>query len=345
MPIPKERHLRRGSESWPHAIILAYLVGFSLLIPFTLSPDGRIEIGSSVSVPRTQDAEEVVDTQLEDMRGWTKLSREVRFPSPEQRLKIYLGHWYESCGPRFRFQRFNETLMLIEENNGRMLEVVSRPDTDGLFWLEPTVLEKCSRSSWVLAIYCRDSLNLMRAKKPVLMQYGDAVDPKGFGHIDVPIIKKSRPRLDYFGGCPSLERREAVLWKLNSARHFGKLELVNDTDLPWEKKKPVAVFRGAFTGITQDGLSQANGDYINCMISRRCRLVFKHSKSPLVDARLIQYENVQGIISSKINGIDIFGDSMSVPGHLKYKALIMLEGNDVSSGKFFAAILFQPCYR
>lgn len=341
MAISKEQHLRRGSESWPHVLILAYLVGFSLLVPFTLSPEGRLQVGSGVSVPKTQDAEKVVDTQLEDMRGWAKLRREVRFPSTEQRLKIYLGNWFESCGPKFRFQRYNETMMLVEEHSGRLLEVFSRPETDGLFWLEPSVLEHCSASSWVLAIYCTDSLSLIRARKPVLMQFGDAMDPKGFGPVDVPIVKKSRPRLEYFGGCPALERREAILWKLNSDRHFGKLQNVTDHDLPWEKKKAVAVFRGALTGISQDGLSQANGDYNNCMISRRCRLVYKNDKSPLIDARLINHKYVQEIISAKINGIDIFGDSISVIGHLQYKALIMLEGNDVSSGEL-SSNLFQP---
>lgn len=334
MAISKEHHLRKGSDSWPHALILAYLVGFGLLIPFTLGPEGRLQIGSNVNVPRPSIRDvKKVDLQLEDMRGWAQLSREVRFPSPEQRLKIYLGNWYETCGPKFRFQRLNETMMLVEEHSGRLLEVFSRPETDGLFWLEPKVLAHCSESTWVLSIYCRDSANLTRARRPVLMQYGDAVDPKGFGQVDVPIVKKSRPRLDYFGGCPSLERKEAVLWRLNSERHFGKLPLVSDKDVPWEKKKAVAVFRGALTGITQDGLSQANGDYNNCMISRRCRLVYTNDKSPLVDAKLTGYKNVENIISSKINGIDIFGDSISIPGHLQYKALIMMEGNDVSSGK------------
>lgn len=331
MAILKGRHLRKDFDSWPWLLILTYVLGLGLLVPF--SPDGTFRIGSTVSAPKIAGTKKDVDLQLEEMRGWGKLSREVRFPSKEQRLKIYMGHWLEKCGPKIRFQRVNETMLLVEEHSGRLLEIFSRPETDGLFWLDTKVLTHCSESRWILSEYCRDSTNLTRAKMPILMQYGDAVDPKGFGQVDIPIMKKSRPHLEFFGGCPSLERKEAILWRLNSVRHFGRLHEITKHDLPWKKKKPVAVFRGDLTGITQDGLSQANSDYNNCMISRRCRLVYKNAKSPLVDARLTKYENVKGIMSDTINGIPIFGEQMSIPDHLRYKALIMMEGNDVSSGK------------
>jgi hypothetical protein len=91
----------------------------------------------------------------------------------------------------------------------------------------------------------------------------------------------------------------------------------NDTE--WSLKKNKAVFRGAPSG---------NGG--NCMLSKRCRLVFEHENSTLVDAQL----------SGKRYWLDekLTGHELTMEKQLKYKAIVLVEGNDVATGLKWALL-------
>ena len=81
----------------------------------------------------------------------------------------------------------------------------------------------------------------------------------------------------------------------------------------------------------------------------RCRLVFNSAGSSLVDAALVrpvQYLHEE-VIPDQVEHVTLYREKMSIEEMLRYKAIIMLEGNDVSSGMKWAlysnsVVMTQP---
>ena len=125
-----------------------------------------------------------------------------------------------------------------------------------------------------------------------------------------------------------------IVWRLTSKRHFGSLPLVPPADIPWKDKKNVAVFRGAPTGLGRDGFHQLGmnaTDEEKCLHVQRCKLVYNTFGSPIVDA-YITNPLPTNILPTRIGDVQLTGPKCTLAEMLKYKAIIMLEGNDVSSG-------------
>lgn len=95
-------------------------------------------------------------------------------------------------------------------------------------------------------------------------------------------------------------------------------------------------------------------DRENCMRIPRCRLVLQNAHSHLVDARLVGPRKglPASILAENVTRAgqydEIFADErMSIRDMLKYKAIIMMEGNDVASGLKWAlysnsVVLMEP---
>ena len=66
-----------------------------------------------------------------------------------------------------------------------------------------------------------------------------------------------------------------------------------------------------------------------CLMMHRCRLALQTGNSPLIDAQLTGKEKW---IPRVVDGIQVYGDKKTYAEILEYKAIIMLEGNDISSG-------------
>jgi len=148
-----------------------------------------------------------------------------------------------------------------------------------------------------------------------------------------------------------------ILWKLNAKRHFRDLYLVPRNDRRWERKSDRAVFRGALTGVqVEPGIGIESAGYSalssgalvdTCLRVPRCRLVYKYDRSEFVDAKLTK---LMDLLPSTVNGVDILGPSLSLREMMKYKGIIVLEGNDVSSGAKWAllsqsvVLMPQPVY-
>jgi Glycosyl transferase family 90 len=147
--------------------------------------------------------------------------------------------------------------------------------------------------------------------------------------------------------APDPQRPQAIVSIVsNYDRHFGRLIDVPAMDTVWEKKRNAAVWRGAMTGRnrgvrknTQRQQSSADENKANedlCRQIPRCHLVLQYGNSSLVDARLIRLPKKGGTsidpISSSIYNVSMFGDPMTIEEMLQFKAIVMLEGNDVSSG-------------
>ena len=135
---------------------------------------------------------------------------------------------------------------------------------------------------------------------------------------------------------------QPIVFKLKIQRHYGYVEGIPAQDMPWSKKKSQAIFRGQFTGRFPAGMSTSETAALSvfeqCQLLHRCRLVYNAAKSAsngssLVDAKLVgPILDVRKDFPKTIDGIDLYGDRTSIDVMLSYKAIIMLEGNDVSSG-------------
>jgi Glycosyl transferase family 90 len=143
---------------------------------------------------------------------------------------------------------------------------------------------------------------------------------------------------------------EPIIFKLKTQRHYGKIYNVAEADLiPWEEKKNQAVFRGALTGLYPNDLKGADIAKLSiverCRLLERCWLTYSHASSKLVDVRLTEPYGKSRMIPSTITPepddvkfianeptVALNGDSLTMKDLLEYKALIMLEGNDISSG-------------
>jgi hypothetical protein len=198
-----------------------------------------------------------------------------------------------------------------------------------------------------------EEVDVVGGGAPVLVQFGDMRYSHKYRYMSVPLIKKFRSaasasELDRAtsaqGNCVEVREKmltahshpslEPLVWKLSTPRHFGMLRDVYWLDTPWELKKDVAIFRGQLTG-SVDGYDRRKTPEQNCLALRRCRLVYAHSGSELVDALLT---NTRGRIPDSINNVTLVSKKVSLGYLLQHKGIVMLEGNDVASGLKWALL-------
>jgi hypothetical protein len=188
---------------------------------------------------------------------------------------------------------------------------------------------------------------------PTILQFGDNKMSHYFGNVMIPHIKKFRSAAASptelarvtEETCVSKPRKalrskhgervfQPIVWKLATDRHYKKLYQIYREDTPWYKKKDMAIFRGQLTG-TKDGYDKTMSDEENCLNLRRCRLVYKHGNSSLIDASLT---STRGRLPTILNGVTLESEKVTVDYLLQYKGIIMIEGNDVASGLKWALL-------
>ena len=316
----------------------------------------------------------------------TQQERHLRFPSVEDRVKLYMSYWYiPPCSDNedghiiYQFDENNQHFILKQpagsnEKHPAVVQINNDFRRASAFYIDQFALQKACLDRKKLRGYCRD-INatiypaLQRVfggalvNSPTLVQIGDkrvsAIErielfgkKKKIYYPQVPLLMKSRPRMENStwiqtiqpGKCFKTLRPEIktistgprefppIIWLLNSYRHFfGEIPLVPANDRPWSQKLNAAVFRGGLTGMSRSSVRK-NGNSITdkCHMIPRCSLVLKTANSTKINAKLTgrtHFMDRQGI-----NGIPIFGESMSQTELLEYKAIIMLEGNDIASG-------------
>lgn len=148
---------------------------------------------------------------------------------------------------------------------------------------------------------------------------------------------------------------EPIIFKLNVQRHYANVfHLIrNIKPIQWEEKRNSACFRGALTGryppMKLYELNQLSA-YDRCQLLPRCYFTYIHRTSTLIDAKLtkipidknipISWDVHQGNANSSDTStgeeggkhMDLMGDPLSIEEMLQYKAIVILQGNDVSSG-------------
>jgi len=119
-----------------------------------------------------------------------------------------------------------------------------------------------------------------------------------------------------------------IIWPFHYSYHFGSglFYKVRTYDIPWENKENKAVWRGAPTGYLEDNYSEFNK---LCESLPRCRLAQNYFNSSILDVGLKNFGPFKR--QYKIPN-HLFKPGMSMEAQLKYKAIIIIEGNDVATG-------------
>ena len=153
----------------------------------------------------------------------------------------------------------------------------------------------------------------------------------------IPITILQQQMIDE-GETKTISTSQPIIMKLKIQRHYGYVQKIPALDIEWSKKKNQAIFRGQFTGRFPVGM---NTNMIKelptieqCNLLHRCRLVYNSALNmKLIDAKLaLPVLDVRKDFPQVINDVALYGDRVSIEDMLTYKAIIMLEGNDVSSG-------------
>ena len=307
--------------------------------------------------------------------------RSLRFPSAEDRVKIYMSNWYvPPCqgGNFIEVSGINVTSLAVRESatttqsdnteSSRTLVFKNDVLVNSVFFLDRHKLWDCAYNGVPPAAYCRDVQSTLLpaldrvnngSMTPVFVQFGDIAYSHGLGPVNIPHVRKIRyattkanlsavtsSKECYSGPRDPLvtklqnKQLQPIIWNLNTPRHYAMLPYVQNNDTLWSLKINKAVFRGALTGLMRARTEKGKTAFDNCMLSQRCRLVFQHDKSTLVDARLTPPVTpvALGLINKTVNGVSLFDKLFTMKQMLQYKAIIILEGNDVASGLKWALL-------
>jgi hypothetical protein len=133
-------------------------------------------------------------------------------------------------------------------------------------------------------------------------------------------------------GARTVVTSQPIVFKLKIQRHYGYLTSIPEVDRPWSDKQNRAIFRGQFTGKLPAN-HNATTTMEQCILLPRCNLVHASAASLLVDAKLaLPILEARNDFATVLDGIELYSDRVSLQDMMSYKAIIMLEGNDVSSG-------------
>jgi Glycosyl transferase family 90 len=302
-----------------------------------------------------------------------------RFPSVPERVRLYLGDWYDPPTDtkigKIRYRRVAQNGLLlihVEVSDAVTLAVDSvfdgkhKDQFDTLHYLNRTDMKRNCQQQ-----YCNDMIKFLpppsahenqgrTVNEPlILFQFGDeykvhatTVFNKTVRNPPLPVFKKFRRRRLSYSLSDNI--KEAIIFKLKTDRHFGNIyEVPRNEIVPWQQKKNIAIFRGSATGAwPAPTLSLSNQE--RCTLLPRCWLALQHVKSSLVDAKLIPHNNPRDArhnATQLLGSMDLFvRDKLSMAELMQYKAIIIVEGNDVSSGLKWAlfsrsvVIMSPPTY-
>jgi hypothetical protein len=320
---------------------------------------------------------------------WHPLNRSERFPSVENRVKLYMSNFYlppcsaeeDTNDDRFRYfyntsrQGEYSIKICILRTSPRnadctftttdTFETIIKPDRMFVLWEE--ALQSCKS----LPFYCYDAIKIVSSIKtmtgrksllelpPILAQFGDGDSSPSI--LDLPSLHKFRdavatkwsvenvtsPAKNELNCTSSRKKLETIaqtfhenkdnnfspiIWPLNYDRHFGLIPSVKQFDTPWEQKKNEAVWRGVMTGrislyskVTLKSFSFSE----HCSLLPRCRFVRDYWNTTGFNVgftRQLKSRNLDLEHAYMIKG------ELQLSSLMKYKVIIIIEGNDVSSG-------------
>ena len=252
-------------------------------------------------------------------------SRSERFPSVDERIKYYMGKWYNASIPMYGRQFDKDTY--IQRQSTVQYEAFADILVN-LYDLDRERLMECYQNKkelQVFAPYCRDYIDLAILHSDgianVIHFIGDALPsyvPKEL--IKYPMFAKVRPtcvnQLNGYGNsnCRSDHSMHPIILPLNRKRHLGIAAEVPVNDIPWEEKKHLAVWRGKYEKLTEAGV---NGS-VHGSPDMKYALVSKHLNSTLVDAKFSK--------NCDDAPVQMIGSYLDMKEQLKYRYIISIEG-------------------
>ncbi|KAL7457630.1 hypothetical protein ACHAWC_009225 [Mediolabrus comicus] len=252
--------------------------------------------------------------------NWTNhpKHRSERFPSADERVQYYMGKWYNMKVPMYGKDFVRDTFIQWKTTReyGPFSDILVN-----LYNLDKVQLFDCYKNKkefHVMSPYCRDYIDLAilhsEGTANVIHNIGDGL-PYATAQISkYPMFAKVRMICNDVKACKKM-RVEPILLPLNRKRHYGIAFTVPENDLAHEKKIAKAVWRGQY-GKTHDTIKDTN--------DIKFSLVSRHLNSTIVDVKFSKH--------TKGAPQDMIGSYMDVEEQLKYKYIISIEGNDVSSG-------------
>lgn len=332
-----------------YKVLLAVLASMLLILSHVLT--GRVLLDPLCSSIREAASSLEQNANLRSVNN----GRSGRFPSVEQRIKLYMGAWADKSlmAAHYRWNEDRTVLQLHEpppQSSAKALTLTSGSALrqDELLFLDKTRLERCLQQKEFdgpvnLHTYCRDVLeslpvNCTSSSVPLLAHFGDKWNVSG---LRLPHFGKYRPAFSQVEWQGIVDDRTflplylhyyPILWKFNTKRHFGQLQKVSDYDIPWVQKGNRATFWGSATGLNDwqdlgDGRDSMS-EYDKCVAIPRCRLVYQSANSSLIVAKLTK---TRAGLPETIQGVELVGPRIKLDVYLRHKAVIILEGNDVAS--------------
>jgi len=298
---------------------------------------------------------------------WHPLERSERFPTVDDRIRLYMTNWYlPPCQDEnliddhiyFTHDSLEHAYSITKFNDGKRIFNYTSPLTitaDTVLILGKEKINQCSKYSLLrkkgvrkksaLRDYCSDAVKVfdyIDSATPFVVKFGDSVGST-LDRNGLPMFNKFRPRVEWKNieedilkdrNC-SIARSPAladgtylpIIWKLNTKRHYNPIKKILRYDIRWEKKIDKAFWRGGLTnGSPFRNLDRSN--YDNCLLVPRCNLVLKYQDSLLVDAGVTKFYKDH---PNSVNGTNLLKETAHYKKMLTYKALISIEGNDVST--------------
>lgn len=313
---------------------------------------------------------------------WHPQNRSDRFPSVEERVKLYMSDWYvPACDEEDLFQYSPSSngdndkwprVTIRKHNVSATLDSIVEPDM--LFVADRETIADCARTFSQLQrqgtmhteerikkrtsmqSYCSEMVPLVdyiagqesfvpkesRRLTPIISYFGDLVANYPSLDLQFPFIGKwraaaTKQQLDQVTSqsCirgkrsrletikPLYNTTSPIIWKLEMGRHWDPLPFARGDDWHWEDKQLGALWRGDLTGLVHT--SEYTDEQI-CFGNARCRFVFDHRHSKLIDAKLSSgLHLLKG--DGNISGVPVIGDRVSMQRIQKYKVIISMEGN------------------
>ena len=272
----------------------------------------------------------------------TRISHQFKtnftFPSIDERLEYYMGDWYN--------RTLNPKNISCREIKAKNKIVSDKPVLWGLQQMEQTIL-KDRKKNWLVGSYlvnCFDVMNNTEEvdniasdnnRRAVVLNIGDSHSRSAI----LPVVAKTR-----FSRFATKKGKgehffKSIIFPLSMSRHYNYIneyiQLYKEGNVSeWKHKKPTVIWRGSLTGV-KNGLDRqqtathlAGGpriqvvrQYYNGNVSQ-VDVAFQKGPSTTQWAPHAYKQDARLIRETHTSMFD----------QLKFKYILMLEGNDVATG-------------
>ena len=241
-----------------------------------------------------------------------------QFPSVQQRLKYYMGDWYNN--PNWTVPDSDCALLRKENDFQKVWHDVMFRTAD---------IKECMHShrKKVKAIYCRDSYEMIKnnlheadsKNNRWIFSYGDRTSGM---KATLPVITKARRSALSLAPQP-------IVWLLNKDRHYNDLEdyhrkiVKQGKEVPWSEKLAKVFWRGSTTYNKHTSISRIDH------LAQWINYDDNHTDTDIAFSKVVQDGND---FQHEYVKSQYIREKQSLLEMSRYKYLLSVEGNDVATG-------------